>query len=134
MKKGARRYTFERDKLSDESNASIDKTRKGLEDKRVRENRDKLRSALLDLLTRNSFEALTVREISSHAGVGYTTFHNPETGANVVTTEYSDWATNCPEYKVTAVQVSKVTEPSAWQSRHLASDRKQQQLLARSAE
>ncbi|MEZ5118084.1 MAG: formate dehydrogenase subunit alpha [Candidatus Nanopelagicales bacterium] len=39
------------------------------------------------------------------AGVVYTTFHHPESGANVVTTEYSDWATNCPEYKVTAVQV-----------------------------
>ncbi|SDI60958.1 formate dehydrogenase subunit alpha [Nonomuraea jiangxiensis] len=39
-------------------------------------------------------------------GVVYTTFHHPVTGANVVTTENSDWATNCPEYKVTAVQVS----------------------------
>ncbi|MGH7934527.1 MAG: formate dehydrogenase subunit alpha [Candidatus Binataceae bacterium] len=38
-------------------------------------------------------------------GVVYTTFHHPETGANVVTTENSDWATNCPEYKVTAVEV-----------------------------
>ncbi|MEV5493848.1 formate dehydrogenase subunit alpha [Nonomuraea fuscirosea] len=39
-------------------------------------------------------------------GVVYTTFHHPVTGANVVTTENSDWATNCPEYKVTAVQVT----------------------------
>ena len=39
-------------------------------------------------------------------GVVYTTFHHPVSGANVVTTEHSDWATNCPEYKVTAVQVS----------------------------
>ena len=39
-------------------------------------------------------------------GVVYTTFHYPVSGANVVTTENSDWATNCPEYKVTAVQVS----------------------------
>jgi formate dehydrogenase major subunit len=39
-------------------------------------------------------------------GVVYTTFHHPVSGANVVTTENSDWATNCPEYKVTAVQVS----------------------------
>ena len=38
-------------------------------------------------------------------GVVYTTFHHPESGANVVTTENSDWATNCPEYKVTAVEV-----------------------------
>ena len=45
-------------------------------------------------------------------GVVYTTFHFPESGANVVTTENSDWATNCPEYKVTAVQVIKVTQPS----------------------
>ncbi len=40
-------------------------------------------------------------------GVVYTTFHYPVTGANVVTTENSDWATNCPEYKVTAVQVQR---------------------------
>jgi formate dehydrogenase major subunit len=39
-------------------------------------------------------------------GVVYTTFHHPVSGANVVTTENSDWATNCPEYKVTAVQVA----------------------------
>jgi formate dehydrogenase major subunit len=39
-------------------------------------------------------------------GVVYTTFHYPVSGANVVTTEFSDWATNCPEYKVTAVQVT----------------------------
>ena len=49
-------------------------------------------------------------------GVVYTTFHHPLSGANVVTTDNSDWATNCPEYKVTAVQISQVTEPSAWQS------------------
>ena len=42
-------------------------------------------------------------------GVVYTTFHHPVSGANVVTTEHSDWATNCPEYKVTAVQVSPGT-------------------------
>jgi formate dehydrogenase major subunit len=45
-------------------------------------------------------------------GVVYTTFHFPESGANVITTDSSDWATNCPEYKVTAVQVTKVTQPS----------------------
>lgn len=39
-------------------------------------------------------------------GVVYTTFHYPVSGANVITTDNSDWATNCPEYKVTAVQVS----------------------------
>jgi formate dehydrogenase major subunit len=48
-------------------------------------------------------------------GVVYTTFHNPETGANVVTTEYSDWATNCPEYKVTAVQIAPAKHRTDWQ-------------------
>jgi formate dehydrogenase major subunit len=48
-------------------------------------------------------------------GVIYTTFHHPVTGANVITTEYSDWATNCPEYKVTAVQVTVSNQPSDWQ-------------------
>ena len=43
-------------------------------------------------------------------GVVYTTFHHPVTRANVVTTDYSDWATNCPEYKVTAVQVRRATQ------------------------
>ncbi|MEW5423158.1 formate dehydrogenase subunit alpha [Amorphus sp. 3PC139-8] len=51
-------------------------------------------------------------------GVVYTTFHHPLTGANVVTTENSDWATNCPEYKVTAVQVSLSNQPSDWQRAH----------------
>jgi formate dehydrogenase major subunit len=48
-------------------------------------------------------------------GVVYTTFHHPDTQANVVTTDYSDWATNCPEYKVTAVQVSPTNGLSEWQ-------------------
>jgi formate dehydrogenase major subunit len=48
-------------------------------------------------------------------GVVYTTFHMPETEANVVTTEFSDWATNCPEYKVTAVEVRLTNRHSAWQ-------------------
>ncbi|MBM4059615.1 MAG: formate dehydrogenase subunit alpha [Planctomycetes bacterium] len=51
-------------------------------------------------------------------GVVYTTFHHPESGANVVITENSDWATNCPEYKVTAVEVTKAAAPaSSWQQR-----------------
>ncbi|MGV6874322.1 formate dehydrogenase subunit alpha [Pseudochelatococcus sp. B33] len=53
-------------------------------------------------------------------GVVYTTFHHPDTQANVVTTDYSDWATNCPEYKVTAVQVSPSNGPSAWQEEYAA--------------
>jgi formate dehydrogenase major subunit len=48
-------------------------------------------------------------------GVVYTTFHHAVTQANVVTTEYSDWATNCPEYKVTAVQISPSNGQSEWQ-------------------
>jgi len=62
-------------------------------------------------------------EIALHArisermqtGVVYTTFHHAMTGANVVTTEFSDWATNCPEYKVTAVQVQLAKRVSEWQ-------------------
>jgi len=51
-------------------------------------------------------------------GVVYTTFHFAGTGVNVVTTEFSDWATNCPEYKVTAVQVRLTNHPSEWQERY----------------
>jgi formate dehydrogenase major subunit len=50
-------------------------------------------------------------------GVVYTTFHHPNSGANVVTTDNSDWATNCPEYKVTAVQVRRTNHYSDWQER-----------------
>ena len=63
-------------------------------------------------------------------GVVYTTFHHPLTGANVVTTDNSDWATNCPEYKVTAVQATRVTQPSAWQERQRRFDEQQRELLA----
>ncbi len=51
-------------------------------------------------------------------GVVYTTFHHPTTQANVVTSDYSDWATNCPEYKVTAVQVTPTNGPSEWQEEY----------------
>jgi formate dehydrogenase major subunit len=51
-------------------------------------------------------------------GVVYTTFHFPESGANVITTNNSDWATNCPEYKVTAVQVMPVIQQSEWQKNY----------------
>ena len=53
-------------------------------------------------------------------GVVYTTFHHPDTQANVVTTDYSDWATNCPEYKVTAVQVMPSNGPTDWQEDYAA--------------
>jgi len=65
-------------------------------------------------------------------GVVYTTFHFPGSGANVITTENSDWATNCPEYKVTAVQVTRVTQPSEWQKRHRAFTEAQEALLEQS--
>ncbi len=52
-------------------------------------------------------------------GVIYTTFHFAETGANVVTTEFADWATECPEYKVTACDVQPATTHSEWQKQNL---------------
>jgi formate dehydrogenase major subunit len=63
-------------------------------------------------------------------GVVYTTFHFPESGANVITTDNSDWATNCPEYKVTAVQVIKVNQTSAWQKDYQDFSDNQLALLA----
>jgi len=55
-------------------------------------------------------------------GVVYTTFHHAATGANVITTDYSDWATNCPEYKVTAVEVRRTNYYSEWQERNREQD------------
>src|SRR5688572_16161533 len=51
-------------------------------------------------------------------GVVYTTFHHFGSGVNVVTTDFSDWATNCPEYKVTAVEVRATNRPSEWQLKY----------------
>ncbi len=62
-------------------------------------------------------------------GVVYTTFHFPESGANVITTDSSDWATNCPEYKVTAVQVLPVQQPSDWQRAYSRFNETQLELL-----
>jgi formate dehydrogenase major subunit len=62
-------------------------------------------------------------------GVVYTTFHHPVSGANVITTDNSDWATNCPEYKVTAVEAMRVSQPSEWQARQQSFDKKQKQLV-----
>ena len=62
-------------------------------------------------------------------GVVYTTFHFPESGANVITTDNSDWATNCPEYKVTAVQATRVSQPSEWQKRFREFSETQEGLL-----
>jgi len=64
-------------------------------------------------------------------GVVYTTFHFPESGANVITTDNSDWATNCPEYKVTAVEVMPVAQPSEWQRRFRQNNRRQREFLPR---
>jgi len=64
-------------------------------------------------------------------GVVYTTFHHPVSGANVITTDNSDWATNCPEFKVTAVEISKVSAPSRWQERQKMFNTQQQHLLAK---
>ncbi|NBC37152.1 formate dehydrogenase subunit alpha [Novosphingobium sp. FSY-8] len=65
-------------------------------------------------------------------GVVYTTFHHPDTQANVVTTENSDWATNCPEYKVTAVQVTPSNGPTEWQ-RDYANQAEQSRRISREA-
>ncbi|EEG08678.1 formate dehydrogenase subunit alpha [Pseudogulbenkiania ferrooxidans] len=67
-------------------------------------------------------------------GVVYTTFHFPESGANVITTDNSDWATNCPEYKVTAVQVLPVTQPSEWQQSYQRFNQTQLELLEQAGE
>ena len=67
-------------------------------------------------------------------GVVYTTFHHPATQANVVTTEFSDWATNCPEYKVTAVQVAPSNGPSEWQRDYEAQSAKARRIDAEAAE
>ncbi len=69
------------------------------------------------------------------AGVVYTTFHHPATQANVVTTDYSDWATNCPEYKVTAVQVSPSNgRPSDWQADYAEQARVARRIAVEAAE
>jgi formate dehydrogenase major subunit len=62
-------------------------------------------------------------------GVVYTTFHHGFTGANVVTTEFEDWATGCPEYKVTAVQVSLARKMSEWQEHYLETRKQTTQIL-----
>ncbi|WP_394659988.1 formate dehydrogenase subunit alpha [uncultured Novosphingobium sp.] len=67
-------------------------------------------------------------------GVVYTTFHHPTTQANVITTDYSDWATNCPEYKVTAVQVAASNGPSDWQESYEALSHRSRRIEAEAAE
>ncbi len=60
----------------------------------------------------------------------YTTFHHPDTQANVITTDYSDWATNCPEYKVTAVQITLSNGPSRWQEEYEAFSRESRRIAS----
>ena len=67
-------------------------------------------------------------------GVVYTTFHHPVSGANVITTDNSDWATNCPEFKVTAVQVTKVSQPSEWQKNYKNFSEKQIEFVKEDSE
>ena len=86
---------------------------------------------LVSLSSRSGDIALRV-EISERMqpGVVYTTFHHAVTGANVITTEFSDWATNCPEYKVTAVEVRRTNQYSAWQERNRAEDVSMRRIAA----
>jgi formate dehydrogenase major subunit len=83
------------------------------------ENRGIKEGDLVSLTSRSGEITLPAR-ISERMqpGVVYTTFHHAMTGANVVTTEFSDWATNCPEYKVTAVQVQLARHISEWQEHY----------------
>jgi formate dehydrogenase major subunit len=75
-----------------------------------------------------SLHALITERVAP--GVVYTTFHHPDTQANVVTTEFSDWATDCPEYKVTAVQVAPSNGPTGWQQEYDALARKSRRIEA----
>ena len=80
------------------------------------ENRGLADGSWVKLASRTGETTLRVKVTDRVApGVVYTTFHHPATQANVVTTDYSDWATNCPEYKVTAVQVTPSNGPTDWQ-------------------
>jgi len=73
-----------------------------------------------------SLRALITERVAP--GVVYTTFHHPTTQANVITTDFSDWATNCPEYKVTAVQITPSNGPSEWQQRYEAHARESRRV------
>ena len=87
------------------------------------ENRGVKTGDLVSLASRSGDISLRA-EVSERMqpGVVYTTFHHAETGANVITTDYSDWATNCPEYKVTAVEVRRTNYYSQWQERNREED------------
>jgi formate dehydrogenase major subunit len=74
-----------------------------------------------------SLRALITERVAP--GVVYTTFHHPSTQANVITTDFSDWATNCPEYKVTAVQISPSNGPSDWQEEYEAQAKQSRRIV-----
>jgi formate dehydrogenase major subunit len=80
------------------------------------ENRGIVEGDLVMLASRSGEIALSAH-ISERVqpGIVYTTFHHAKSGTNVITTEFSDWATNCPEYKVTAVQVRRTNHLADWQ-------------------
>ncbi|MFP5277787.1 MAG: formate dehydrogenase subunit alpha [Acidobacteriota bacterium] len=86
------------------------------------------------LLTSRAGETSLKAKISERMqpGVVYTTFHHQFSGANVVTTEFSDWATSCPEYKVTAVEVTPARQISAWQQQYLETRKQTTQIEAAS--
>jgi formate dehydrogenase major subunit len=67
-------------------------------------------------------------------GVVYTTFHYPDSGANVITTDNTDWATECPEFKVTAVQVMPALRQSSWQQNYHQHHQRQLSLLEQGGE
>jgi len=67
-------------------------------------------------------------------GVVYTTFHHPTTQVNVITTDFSDWATNCPEFKVTAVQIAPSNGPTQWQEEYEELSKKSRRIAAVAAE
>jgi formate dehydrogenase major subunit len=87
------------------------------------ENRGILDGEMVSLESRSGDIALRARVSERmQPGVVYTTFHHATTGVNVVTTDQSDWATNCPEYKVTAVQVRRTNRLSSWQAQNADED------------
>ncbi len=94
------------------------------------EQRGIIDGAKVSIASRAGDTVLTARVTERmQPGVVYTTFHHPLCGTNVVTTENSDWATNCPEYKVTAVQVAPVIELSRWQGEYQKFSDRQEALL-----
>ncbi|OCW58171.1 formate dehydrogenase subunit alpha [Hoeflea olei] len=89
---------------------------------------------LVKLASRSGETALRAKITERVApGVVYTTFHHPGTQANVITTDFTDWATNCPEYKVTAVQVSPSNGPTVWQEEYEAQAAQSRRIAAEEA-